>query len=141
MSRVVVAGGGVAGIEALLALHDLAGERAELTLVNDGPDFLYKPLLVEEPFGLDPAVRRELAPLAEKLGADLVQGRLASVEAGSSEIELADGTRVQPAFQLLASNDLKDYTLSSVAIKDGQLFLRTAGWLWAIGERRSTAAR
>ena len=66
---VVIVGGGVAGIEALLALHDLAGERAQLTLVADQPDFLYKPLLVEEPFGLDPAERRELAPLAEQVGA------------------------------------------------------------------------
>ena len=31
-TRVVVVGGGVAGIEALLALHDLAGNRASVTL-------------------------------------------------------------------------------------------------------------
>jgi NADH dehydrogenase FAD-containing subunit len=43
-ARVVIAGGGVAGIEALLALHDLAGDRASLTLVAPQPDFLYKPL-------------------------------------------------------------------------------------------------
>jgi hypothetical protein len=30
---------------------------------------------------------------------------------------------------------MDDYTLSSVAIKDGQLYLRTAGWLWAVGNR------
>jgi NADPH-dependent 2,4-dienoyl-CoA reductase/sulfur reductase-like enzyme len=31
--RVLVAGGGVTGLEALLALSDLAGERIELTLL------------------------------------------------------------------------------------------------------------
>ncbi|MDH4065036.1 MAG: PQQ-binding-like beta-propeller repeat protein, partial [Acidobacteriota bacterium] len=41
--------------------------------------------------------------------------------------------RAGPSFELLATNDMDDYTLSSVAIKDGQLFLRTAGWLWAVG--------
>ena len=51
-TRVVIAGGGVAGLEALLALQDLAGDRASLTLVAPQPDFLYRPLLVEEPFDL-----------------------------------------------------------------------------------------
>ena len=40
-----------------------------------------------------------------------------------------------PKFQRLAENTLDDYTLSSIAVKEGQLFLRTAGWLWAIGAR------
>jgi len=38
-------------------------------------------------------------------------------------------------FELLAANHLNDYTLSSIAIKDGQLFLRTSSTLWAIGKR------
>ena len=41
--------------------------------------------------------------------------------------------RAGPKFELLAVNRMDDYTLSSVAIKNGQLFLRTAGWLWAVG--------
>jgi outer membrane protein assembly factor BamB len=43
--------------------------------------------------------------------------------------------RAGPQFELLAANKMDDYTLSSVAITDGQLFLRTAGWLWAVGKR------
>ena len=43
--------------------------------------------------------------------------------------------RAGPTFELLAENDFDDYTLSSVAIKEGHLYLRTAGWLWAVGER------
>jgi sulfide:quinone oxidoreductase len=65
----VIVGGGVVGLEALMALRDLAGNRAELALVAPEPDFLYKPLLVEEPFDLGPAERHELAPLAEELDA------------------------------------------------------------------------
>lgn len=41
-----------------------------------------------------------------------------------------------PTFELLAENAMDDYTLSSIAVKDGQLFLRTAGWLWAIGNEK-----
>ena len=55
--RVLIAGGGIAGIEALLALHDLAEDRVEITLAAPEPEFLYKPLSVEEPFSLAPAER------------------------------------------------------------------------------------
>ena len=41
-----------------------------------------------------------------------------------------------PQFVLLAENDLGDYTLSSPAVSDGQMFVRTASFLYAIGQRR-----
>jgi outer membrane protein assembly factor BamB len=44
--------------------------------------------------------------------------------------------RAGPTFELLATNALDDYCLSSPAISEGQIFLRTAGHLWAIGERK-----
>ena len=40
MLRVLIAGGGVAGLEALLALRDLAGDRVELTLLSPETDFI-----------------------------------------------------------------------------------------------------
>lgn len=40
-------------------------------------------------------------------------------------------------FEILAENDLGDYTLSSIAISDGQIFQRTASALYAIGERQT----
>jgi outer membrane protein assembly factor BamB len=40
-----------------------------------------------------------------------------------------------PSFQVLAENDLDDYTLSSPAISDGQIFIRTAKFLYCIGTR------
>ena len=53
----------------------------------------------------------------------------------------ADGVTVVvkagPTFQVLAENDLEDYTLSSPAISDGQIFIRTSKFLYAIGNRRS----
>jgi outer membrane protein assembly factor BamB len=41
-----------------------------------------------------------------------------------------------PKFEVLAENDLDDYTLSSPAISDGQIFIRTSKFLHAIGVRR-----
>ena len=42
-----------------------------------------------------------------------------------------------PRFEKVAENPLEDYTLSSPAISQGQIFIRTASALWAIGPRRS----
>jgi outer membrane protein assembly factor BamB len=42
--------------------------------------------------------------------------------------------RAGPKFELLAENNLDDFTLSSPAISDGQIFLRTAQYLYCIGK-------
>ena len=92
--RVAIVGGGVAGLEALLALHDLAGDRAEVTLVTPDPDFLYKPLLVEEPFDLGPAEQHALAPVAEELGARFLLRAVRRVDAAAHALDLEDGQRL-----------------------------------------------
>jgi sulfide:quinone oxidoreductase len=94
-TAVVIVGGGVAGLEALLALHDLAGERVALTLVAPQPEFVYKPLLVEEPFDLGPAERHELGPLAEEKGARFVQSAVAAVRPEDHTVELDDGSTLE----------------------------------------------
>jgi outer membrane protein assembly factor BamB len=40
-----------------------------------------------------------------------------------------------PRFEVLAENDLDDYTLSSPAISEGQIFVRTQKFLYCIGKR------
>jgi outer membrane protein assembly factor BamB len=44
--------------------------------------------------------------------------------------------RAGPTFELLSENPLNDYCLSSPAVSEGQIFIRTTGHLWAIGQRR-----
>jgi outer membrane protein assembly factor BamB len=41
-----------------------------------------------------------------------------------------------PSFELLAENDFGEYTLSSPAVSEGQIFIRTDAALYAIGTRR-----
>jgi outer membrane protein assembly factor BamB len=47
--------------------------------------------------------------------------------------------RTGPKYELLAENDLQDYTLSSPAVSDGQIFVRTASFIYAIGKRQEGA--
>jgi outer membrane protein assembly factor BamB len=44
-----------------------------------------------------------------------------------------------PKFEVLAENPLDDYTLASPAVSNGQIFIRTDKFLWAIGKSTSTA--
>ena len=55
--NVLVAGGGVAGLEAALALRTLGEGRIGVEIVAPEPHFYYRPLAVSEPFGGQP-VRR-----------------------------------------------------------------------------------
>lgn len=91
---VVIAGGGIAGIEALLALTEHAREFAEIKLLSPDPAFSYRPLLVEEPFAGEPVREHELAPICEKRGAELIRGELASVDTASRTATLGDGTEL-----------------------------------------------
>jgi sulfide:quinone oxidoreductase len=78
--RVVIAGGGVAGLELLLGLRTLAEERARIDLVCPRRDFVYRPSAVAEPFGLGRAHRFDLASLVEERGARFVPDAIVSVD-------------------------------------------------------------
>jgi sulfide:quinone oxidoreductase len=78
--KVVVAGGGVAGLEALLALRDLAGERVELTLVEPEDEFVFRPMAVAETFARGHAQRVRTERVASDVGAELLRARLTSVD-------------------------------------------------------------
>lgn len=55
----------------------------------------------------------------------------------TNEEGLTTVLKAGPKFEVLAENDLNDYTLSSPAISDGQIFMRTAQYLYCIGKRVS----
>jgi len=48
--HVVIAGGGVAALETLLALRALAGHLIDVTLISPTPEFVYRPVTVAEAF-------------------------------------------------------------------------------------------
>jgi sulfide:quinone oxidoreductase len=89
--HVVVAGGGVAAIETVLALRDLAGDRVGLTIVAPERDFTLRPLRTAEPFAADRVRVHSLADLATRTGARLVADTVAAVEPGRRQVRLGGG--------------------------------------------------
>ena len=109
--RTLIAGGGVAALEAALALRDLAGDRVDITLLAPEPEFAYRPMRVREPFGYSVAKTYRIAEIAQDIGADLVQDAFKRLDADRSTVHtehgagieydgllLALGARLRPAF-------------------------------------------
>jgi sulfide:quinone oxidoreductase len=101
--RVLVAGGGIAGLEAVLALRKLAGRRVEIDLLASVAEFVYRPLLVAEPFGLGTAHRVPLDAILEHEGVAHRHGELASVQAGLHEVTTGSGERLRYDALVLAT--------------------------------------
>jgi outer membrane protein assembly factor BamB len=57
----------------------------------------------------------------------------------TNEDGLTTVVRSGPKFEILAQNNLDDYTLSSPVFVNGQIFIRTDSALWAIGQAREPA--
>ena len=93
-ARVLIAGGGIAGLETMLALHELAEDRVEITLVAAEPEFTYRPMIIEEPFSLAPAERRDLGLMTRDLGVRFERGTLAGVDPEAHVASLEGGESV-----------------------------------------------
>lgn len=109
--EVVIAGGGVAALEAALALRDLAGQRVGVTLLAPKPEFVYRPIRVQEPFGYPAARAYPLDRIARDLDATLVADGFKWLDADRRTVHtehgrelrydallLAMGARLRPAF-------------------------------------------
>ena len=79
--RVLIAGGGVAALEAALSLRRIAEERVRLELLAPEPPFSYRPLSVAAPFEQGEVMELELEEVARELGADFTQAGLVGVDA------------------------------------------------------------
>jgi sulfide:quinone oxidoreductase len=115
---VLIAGGGVAALEAMMALRALAGDRVRITLLAPEREFRYRPMAVAEPFTIARARHVALTEIAADFDAELVIGALAGVEApehrvvtrggeriGYDALVIACGTQIRPAFEQVVTID------------------------------------
>src|SRR5207249_5499661 len=92
--RVLIAGGGVAGLETLLALRVLAGRRVAVTLLAPEAQFVVRATTVGEPFDRAQGRRLYLAEVAAEHEADLVAGSLRSVDVAAHVAVTDAGARL-----------------------------------------------
>lgn len=91
--RVRIAGAGAAGLEAALALRDLAGDRLEVAMHDPRGEFAYRPFGIGEPYGTTRAFRYDLRRLVELCGASLRASAIAAVEPERRVAVSRDGER------------------------------------------------
>ena len=93
--RVLVAGAGVAGLETVLALQALAGDRTAIELLAPDRHFTYRPLAVAEPFAPGSVQRFPIAAIAADRAVPLVRDAVAQVHADDRVVETQDGSRLE----------------------------------------------
>jgi sulfide:quinone oxidoreductase len=91
MPTIVIAGGGIAGLEALIALHGHLGSTARIELLEANTDLVERQHAVSEPFGGGPARRFDLVRIAADHGAHLRPDQLASVDTEARRVRTVRG--------------------------------------------------
>ena len=100
--EVVIAGGGVAATELLLALHDLAGRRVHITLVAPNDELDIRALRTLASFTGTAPPRVPLQPIAVRTHAAFKHTSLRHVLPAEHVVELADGRRLSYDVLVLA---------------------------------------
>jgi sulfide:quinone oxidoreductase len=93
MFRVVIAGGGVAALEATLALRAGVEELLSIELIAPDEHFVYRPLSVAEPFRIADTRTFPLAALVDAAGGSLHRGRVAEVDPADRVVVTDEGER------------------------------------------------
>jgi len=91
--NVLIAGAGVAGLEALLALRRMAEERVAITLISPAERFVYRASIVPALFGRGVVEEFDLGELVAGAGGALVRAAVRSVDTDNRTIDLDTGDR------------------------------------------------
>jgi sulfide:quinone oxidoreductase len=102
-SRVLIVGGGVAGLEAALALRDLAGDRVKVEMRAPRSEFVYRPFAVGEPYGASQVFRYDLRQLVGRCGVSFHLDSVVSVDRDRRLAITRDGEEVAYDYLLVAS--------------------------------------
>ena len=153
--RVVIAGGGVAGLETLLALRALAADRVDVTLLAPELKFVNRSMAVDQPFKPQRARGLRLADTAAALDARWYHGALDRVEHDQRRIITKDGGTLRYDMLVIAigahpdrewhsdavltyhdGRDGPDYRLLLHQLREGRVdsvaFVKPAGPSWPL---------
>ena len=107
--RVLIAGGGVAGLETLLALHALAGDRVDITLVTPDLRFVNRSMAVDQPFKTQRRRGVRMERVAAEHNAGWRRGALDRVEHHRCVVVTKDGDELPYDSLVLAIGARFDY--------------------------------
>ena len=93
--RVVVAGGGFAAAELVLALNALAEDRVAVELISPSTEVAIRPAATGTPFELSPVDRYDLGALARETGAALRRDTVEAVAPRARRIRLRSGVAME----------------------------------------------
>jgi sulfide:quinone oxidoreductase len=89
--RVLITGGGIAALEAALALRKLATDRVELELLSSAEHFVYRPHQILEPFRLAPAERIPWTDIAAEIGLSRIPHDVQTIDSEASAVRTTAG--------------------------------------------------
>lgn len=89
--RIVIAGGGVAALEAALALHTLGGSEVQLVLVSPRTEFSYRAHQVIEPFGASPGLTLPLSEILAETDIAGVHDGVVGVDTDARRVQTSSG--------------------------------------------------
>jgi sulfide:quinone oxidoreductase len=139
-ARVVIAGGGFAAVEALLALRALAGDRVELQLVAPEPVLAYRPAATAEPFAGEAPLRYDLGRIADDVGARYVRDAVAAVAPRTRTVRTTSHARLAYDFLVLALGARSEASIPGATTfrdqRDAGAMRRVMVELWAGDVRR-----
>jgi sulfide:quinone oxidoreductase len=132
--RVLIAGSGVAAVEAVLALRHLAGRGFEMELLAPSHALEHRPASVAAPFGLAAPAPLDLHDLARHYAVELVTGELASVDVGSRTAHLVSGEAREYDHLLVAVGAKAESALGGSLVFRGPPDVAMVEWV--LGEAR-----
>ncbi|MGA2010121.1 MAG: FAD-dependent oxidoreductase [Solirubrobacteraceae bacterium] len=110
--HVVIAGGGFAALETVLALRELAGERVSITVLAPNPDLVYRPVTVAEAFGRAEARSFRIGEILADQNAEYRRDSLQSVDHGAGKAITAAGAEIPYDALVIASGAVMNARLA-----------------------------
>jgi sulfide:quinone oxidoreductase len=119
ISSVLIAGAGVAGLETLMALHALAADQVDITVLAPEPKFTNRPMSVDEPFKPKRVRGLKLADVAREFGANWHRGTLESVDTDRRMALTAAGEEIAYDELVLALGGRSEWQWDALSYCDG----------------------
>ena len=105
MAKIVILGAGIGGVPMAVEMKELARKQDEVVVISDSPTFHFVPSnpWVAVNWRKPEDIKVELAPVLKKKKISFIQQKAAKVHPQDNQVELADGSRVDYDYLVIAT--------------------------------------